>query len=55
MVSRAFNHAYRIMQKIENDRHNHWLVDETPHCNVRRDFIATKYGIAPRPIINIAV
>ncbi len=28
MVSRAFIHAYRIMQKIiENDGHNHWLVD----------------------------
>jgi hypothetical protein len=54
MVSRAFLHAYRIMQKIiENDGHNHWLVDGTPHCNIRRDYIDTKYGIAPRPIINI--
>jgi hypothetical protein len=56
MVSKAFNHAYRIMQKIiENEGHNHWLVDGTPHCHVRRDFIDTKYGIAPRPIINIAM
>ena len=56
MVSKAFIHAYRIMQKIiENDGHNHWLVDGTPHCNVRRDFIDTKHGIAPRPIINIDV
>ena len=54
MVSKAFIHAYRIMQKIiENDGHNHWLVDGTPHCNVRRDFIDTKHGIEPRPIINI--
>jgi hypothetical protein len=54
MVSRAFIHAYRIMDKIiENDGHNHWLVDGTPHCNIRRDFIDTKHGIAPRPIIDI--
>jgi hypothetical protein len=52
MVSRAFIHAYRIMQKIiENDGHNHWLVDGTPHCNIRWDFVDTKYGIAPRPIV----
>ena len=56
MVSKAFIHAYRIMQKIiENDGHNHWLVDGTPHCNVRRDFIDTKHGIAPRPIINVDI
>jgi hypothetical protein len=56
MVSKAFIHAYRIMQKIiENDGHNHWLVDGTPHCNVRRDFIDTKHGIAPRPIINVEI
>ena len=54
MVSRAFIHAYRIMEKIiEHDGHNHWLVDGTPHCNVRRDFIDTHHGIAPRPIMNI--
>jgi hypothetical protein len=54
MVSRAFIHAYRIMEKIiENDGHNHWLVDGTPHCNIRRDFIDTKHGTAPRPIIDI--
>jgi hypothetical protein len=38
MVSRALIHAYRyrIMQKIiENDGHNHWLVDGIPHCNIR--------------------
>ena len=30
MVSRAFIHAYRIMEKIiEHDGHNHWLVDGT--------------------------
>jgi hypothetical protein len=56
MVSRAFIHAYRIMDKIiENDGHNHWLVDGTPHCNIRRDFIDTKHGIAPRPIIDITM
>lgn len=54
MVSRAFIHAYRIMEKIiEHDGHNHWLADGTPHCNIRRDFIDTKHGIAPRPIIDI--
>ncbi len=43
MVCRAFVHAYRIMATIiEHDGHNHWLVDGTPHCNVRRD---TKHGI----------
>jgi hypothetical protein len=56
MVSKTFIHAYRIMQKIiENDGHNHWLVDGTPHCNIRRDFIDTKHGIAPRPIINVDI
>jgi hypothetical protein len=54
MVSRAFIHAYRIMDKIiEHDGHNHWLVDGTPHCNIRRDFIDAKLGIAPRPNISI--
>jgi hypothetical protein len=54
MICKAFTHAYRIMQKIfENDEHNHWLVDGTPHCNIRHDFIDTKHGIAPRPIIDI--
>ena len=56
MVSRAFIHAYRIMAKIiEHEGHNHWLVDGTPHCNVRRDFVDTKDGIAPRPIYNISM
>ena len=56
MVSRAFIHAYRIMEKIiENDGHNHWLVDGTPHCNIRRDFIDTKHGIAPRPPMDIVM
>jgi hypothetical protein len=56
MVSRAFIHAYRIMAKIiENDGHNHWLVDGTPHCNVRRDVIDTRHGIAPRPIYDISM
>jgi hypothetical protein len=45
MVSRAFIHAYRIMQKIIG----------TPHCNVRRNFIDTKHGIAPRPIMEIVM
>ncbi len=27
------------------------VVDGTPHCNIRRDFVDTKHGIAPRPII----
>ncbi len=51
MVSRAFIiHAYRIMEKvIEHDGYNHWLVDGTPHCNIRRDYIDTKHGIVPRP------
>ncbi len=54
MVSRAFIHAYRVMEKIiENDGHNLWLVDGTPHCNIKRAFIDTKHGIAPRPIIDI--
>ena len=54
MVCRAFIHAYRIMQKIiEEDGHNHWLADGTPHCNIRRDFIDTQHGIALRPIIDI--
>ena len=54
MVSRAFIHAYRILEKIiEHDGHNHWLVDGTHHFNVRRDFIDTHHGIAPRPIMNI--
>jgi hypothetical protein len=53
-VWKSFIHAYRIMEKIiEHDGHNHWLVDATPHCNIRRDFIDTKHGIAPRPIIDI--
>jgi hypothetical protein len=51
MVSRAFVHAYRIMNLIiEQDGHNHWLVDGAPHCNVRRDFVDTKHGIKPRTI-----
>jgi hypothetical protein len=46
--SAAFIYAYRIMQKIiENEGHNHWLADGTPPCNIRRDFIDTKHGIAP--------
>jgi hypothetical protein len=54
MISRAFIHAYRIMdKKIEHYGLNHWLVDETPHCNIRRDFIDTKLEVAPRPIISI--
>jgi hypothetical protein len=54
MVSRAFIHAYRIMATIiEHDGHNHWLVDGTPHCNVRRDYVDTKHGIAPREIIPV--
>jgi hypothetical protein len=55
MISRAFIHAYRIMQKIiENDGHNnHWLADGTLHCNIRRDFIDTKLGIAQRPIAHL--
>jgi hypothetical protein len=44
---------------IENDGHNHWLVvvDGTPHCDVRRDFVDTTYGISikPREIIAIDV
>jgi hypothetical protein len=47
MVCRAFIHAYRIMQKIlENEGRNYWLVDGTPHCNIRRDYIDTKFVIA---------
>jgi hypothetical protein len=38
---------------IEHDGHYHWLVDGTPHCNVRRDYVDTKHGIAPRQIIQI--
>ncbi len=54
MVSRAFIHAYRIMEIIiKSEGHNHWLVDGTPHSNVRRDFVDTKHGIAPRPIVDI--
>ncbi len=54
MLSRAFIHAYRIMEKIiEHDEHNHWLVDGTPHCNIHRDYIDTKHGIAPKPLIDI--
>ena len=54
MVCRAFVHAYRIMATIiEHDGHNHWLVDGTPHCHVRRDYVDTKHGIAPRPIIEV--
>jgi hypothetical protein len=54
MVCRAFVHAYRIMQKIiECDGHNDWLVDGTPHCHIRRDFMDTQHGIAPRPVIAI--
>jgi hypothetical protein len=54
MVSKAFIHAYRIMATIiENDGHNHWLVDGTPHCNVRRDFVDTKHGIARRTIVTV--
>ena len=56
MVGRAFIHAYRIMAIIiENDGHNHWLVDGTPHCNVRRDVVDTTYGIKPRTTIDIDV
>jgi len=56
MVSRAFVHAYRIMEIIiKNEGHNHWLVDGTPHCNIRRDFVDTKHGIAPRPMIEIDI
>jgi hypothetical protein len=54
MVCRAFIHAYRIMATIiEHDGHNHRLVDGTPHCNVRRDYVDTKHGITPRQIIQI--
>jgi hypothetical protein len=38
---------------LPNYGDHHWLVDGTPHCNIRRDFVNTKHGIAPRPIINI--
>jgi hypothetical protein len=38
MVSRAFIHAYRIMEIIiQNEGHNHWLIDGTPNSNIRRD------------------
>ena len=54
MVARAFVHAYRIMKKIiENDGHNHWLVNGTPHCDIRRDYMDIKHGIALRPTIEI--
>ena len=54
MVCKAFVHAYRIMNKIiENDGHNHWLADGTPHCDIRRDYIDTKHGIARRDIVEI--
>jgi hypothetical protein len=54
MVSRAFIHAYRIMDIIiQNDGHNHWLIDGTSHCNIRRDFIDNQYGIEPRPVIDV--
>jgi hypothetical protein len=54
MVTLAFIHTYRIMDIIiKNEGHNHWLVDGTPHCNVRRDFVDTKHGIALRPFVNI--
>jgi hypothetical protein len=53
-IIRAFVHAYRIMKKIiANDGHNHWLADGTPHCDIRRDYIDTKHGIARRPIVDI--
>ncbi len=49
MISRAFVHAYRIMDIIvTHDGSNLWLAEGTPHCNIRRDFVDTKYGIKPR-------
>jgi alpha-D-ribose 1-methylphosphonate 5-phosphate C-P lyase len=49
MIARAFVHAYRIMKVIiDNGGSNHWLAEGTPHCNLRRDFVNTKYGIKPR-------
>ena len=45
-VARAFILAYRVMRKIiEEKGDNRWLADGTPHCNVRRDFEDTEYGI----------
>ena len=45
-VARAFVLAYRIMGKIiEEEGNNQWLGDGTPHCNVRKDYCDTNYGI----------
>ncbi len=45
-VARAFVLAYRVINKIiEEKGDNRWLADGMPHCNVRRDFMDTEYGI----------
>jgi hypothetical protein len=45
-VARAFVLAFRVTKKIiEEKGDNRWLADRTPHCNVRRDFMDTEYGI----------
>jgi hypothetical protein len=58
MLSKHLNNAYRFMRKIiENDGHNHWSVDGTPHCNIRRDATSsipsTELHLEPRTIINV--
>ena len=45
-VARSFVHAYRIMKLIiQENGNNAWLAEETPHCNIRNDFIDTDEGI----------
>jgi hypothetical protein len=54
MVSRAFIHAYctSIMEKIiEHEGHNHWLVDGTPHCNVRGILLTPSTELPPDQVV----
>jgi hypothetical protein len=52
MVSRAFIHAYRIMATIiENDGHNHWLVNGTPHCMYEGILLTPDMELPPDPFM----
>ena len=52
-VARAFVLAFRVMKKIiEEKGDNRWLADGTPHCDVRKDFMDTLYGIQKKNCIS---
>ena len=51
---RSFVLAYRVMRLIiEEKGYNAWLASDTPHCNVRRDYIDTPTVIRRKVIVDV--